>query len=43
MRTHLSYANVVATLALLLVVGGGTAYAATHIPKNSVGTARRPG
>ncbi len=38
MRIHLSYANVVATLALLLVVGGGTAYAATHLPKNSVGT-----
>jgi hypothetical protein len=33
----LSYANVVATIALFLVLGGG-AYAATSLPKNSVGS-----
>src|SRR5262249_20222820 len=36
-RTRLSYANVVATLALLLALGG-VSYAATKLPKNSVGT-----
>src|SRR5680860_1134256 len=35
-RRHLSYANVVATLALLLAISG-VAYAAT-LPRNSVGT-----
>ena len=35
--SHLSYANVVATLALVLAVTGG-AYAATQLPKNSVGS-----
>jgi hypothetical protein len=35
----LSYANVISTLCLVLLVGGGTAYAATQmLPKNSVGT-----
>jgi hypothetical protein len=34
----LTYANVVATLALFVAVGGGTAYAATSLPKHSVGT-----
>ncbi len=34
---RLTYANVVATLALFLALGGG-AYAAIHLPKNSVGT-----
>jgi hypothetical protein len=35
----LSYANVISTLCLVLLVGGGTAYAATEmLPKNSVGT-----
>jgi hypothetical protein len=34
---QLSYANIVATLALVLVLGGG-AYAVTQLPKNSVGT-----
>jgi Collagen triple helix repeat (20 copies) len=35
----LTYANVVATLALFLVVAGGTAFAAKQmLPKNSVGT-----
>src|SRR5436190_4822762 len=36
LRSRLTYANVVATLALLLVVGGGTVYAAIHLGKNSV-------
>src|SRR3954447_23368001 len=36
-RAHLSYANVVATIALFVVLGGG-AYAATKLPKNSVTT-----
>jgi hypothetical protein len=36
---RLTYANVVATLALFLVLAGGTAFAASQIlPKNSVGT-----
>lgn len=35
--SHLSYANVVATLALVLAVTGG-AYAASQLPKNSVGS-----
>jgi Collagen triple helix repeat (20 copies) len=35
----LSYANVVSTLCLVLLVGGGTAYAASEVlPANSVGT-----
>src|SRR5664279_5186448 len=34
----LTYANVVATLALFLVVAGGTAFAATQLGKNSVGS-----
>ena len=36
-RPHLTYANVIATLALFLALGGG-AYAALRLPKNSVGT-----
>jgi Collagen triple helix repeat (20 copies) len=32
-----TYANVVATLCLFLVIGGGAAVAATRLPKNSVG------
>jgi hypothetical protein len=36
-RTRLTYANVISTLCLFLVLGGG-AYAATQLPKNSVGT-----
>jgi hypothetical protein len=35
---RLTYANVVSTLCLVLLVGGGTAYAALKLPKNSVGT-----
>jgi hypothetical protein len=34
-RSHLTYSNVMATLAVFLVLGGG-AYAAFHLPKNSV-------
>jgi hypothetical protein len=37
MARHLSYANVMATLALFLALGGG-AYAVTSLPKNSVTT-----
>ena len=29
-RRHLSYANIVATMALVLAMGGGAAYAACH-------------
>src|SRR5690242_708372 len=36
-RARLSYANVVATLALVLALGG-VSYAAIKLPKNSVGT-----
>jgi hypothetical protein len=34
-RSQLTYANVMATIAVFLVLGGG-AYAAFHLPKNSV-------
>jgi hypothetical protein len=37
-RGKLSYANVISTLCLLLLLGGGTAYAATALGKESVGT-----
>lgn len=37
-RPRLSYANVISTLALFLVVAGGSAFAATQLAKNSVGT-----
>ena len=37
-QPRLTYANVVATLALFLVLSGGAAYAATKLAKNSVGT-----
>jgi hypothetical protein len=37
---HLTYANVVATLALFLVLSGGAAYAASRVAKNSVGSAQ---
>ncbi|MFN8215967.1 MAG: hypothetical protein U0R71_05165 [Solirubrobacterales bacterium] len=43
MRPKLTYANVVATLALFLALGGA-AYAAATLPKNSVGRAQlKPG
>lgn len=38
LRSNLTYANVVATLALFLVVAGGSAFAASKLAKNSVGT-----
>jgi len=38
MRPRLSYSNVVSTLCLLLLLGGGAAYAASHLSKNSVGS-----
>jgi hypothetical protein len=38
LREKLTYPNVISTLCLILLVGGGTAYAATGMPaKNSVG------
>ncbi len=37
MRPKLTYANVMSTLCFFLLLGGG-AYAATQLPKNSVGT-----
>lgn len=37
LRSQLSYANVVATLALALAVGGGTAYAANRIRASRIG------
>jgi hypothetical protein len=36
-RSRLTYSNVVSTLCLFILLGGG-AYAATKLPKNSVGT-----
>ena len=38
MRPKLTYANVTATLALIIAVGGASALAATQLAKNSVGT-----
>jgi hypothetical protein len=37
-RGKLSYANVISTLCLLLLLGGGTAYASSALGKESVGT-----
>jgi hypothetical protein len=37
MRPRLTYANVVATLALFIAIGGAGAFAASQLPKNSVG------
>ena len=37
MGGHLTYANVVSSLCLFLLLGGGVTYAATHLGKNSVG------
>jgi hypothetical protein len=36
LRAHLSYANVTATIALFIALGG-TSYAVTQLPRNSVG------
>jgi hypothetical protein len=38
LRPRLTYANVMSTLAVFLVLGGATAVAASHLGKNSVGT-----
>jgi hypothetical protein len=38
LRGWLSYANVISTLCLVLLLGGGTAYAAAQLAKESVGT-----
>jgi hypothetical protein len=40
LRGQLTYSNVISTLCLVLLVGGGTAYAATQLPRNSVGSAQ---
>jgi len=37
-RLRPTYSNVVSTLCLFLLLGGGVAYAATQLPRNSVGT-----
>lgn len=37
MRPRLTYANVIATLALVIAVGGASAFAASQLGKNSVG------
>ncbi len=37
-RKRLTYANVMSTLAVFLVLGGGAAFAATQLGKNTVGT-----
>ena len=38
MRPKLTYANVVATLALFIAIGGASAFAASQLGKNTVGT-----
>jgi hypothetical protein len=40
LRSRLTYANVISTAALFLALGGGAAFAASHLvlPKNSVGS-----
>jgi hypothetical protein len=38
MRRKLSYANVMSTVALVVAVGGASAFAATQLAKNSVGS-----
>ena len=37
LRPRLTYANMIATLALFLALGGGAAYAASTLGKNTVG------
>ena len=37
-RRHLTYANVMSTIAVFLLLGGGAAIAAGKLGKNSVGT-----
>jgi hypothetical protein len=38
LRSKLTYSNVISTLCLVLLLGGGTAYAASQLEKESVGT-----
>lgn len=38
MRPKLTYANVMSTIAVFLVISGGAAYAAAHLGKNTVGS-----
>ncbi|HXV05420.1 MAG TPA: hypothetical protein VFP23_05890 [Solirubrobacterales bacterium] len=38
LRKRLTYANVMSSIAVFLVIGGTTAFAAIHLSKNSVGT-----
>ncbi len=38
LSTKLTYANVMATIAVFIALGGGTAFAASQLAKNSVGT-----
>jgi hypothetical protein len=38
LRSRLTYSNVVSTLCLFLLLGGGTAFAASQLAKNSVGS-----
>lgn len=38
LRKRLTYANVMSSIAVFLVLGGGAAFAATQLAKNSVGT-----
>ncbi len=37
-RNRLSYPNVMSTIAVFIALGGATAFAATALPKNSVGS-----
>jgi hypothetical protein len=39
-RSKLTYANVMSTIAVFLLLGGGVAFAATKLGKNSVGTSQ---
>jgi hypothetical protein len=43
LRRHLTYANVISTFCLFLVLGGGAAFAATKLAKSSVGTEQLKG
>jgi hypothetical protein len=43
LRAYLSYANVVATLCLVLLVGGGSAFAATQMLQKTASAPSRSG
>jgi hypothetical protein len=43
LRRHLTYANVISTFCLFLVLAGGAAFAATKLAKSSVGTEQLKG